>query len=119
MMSKTLALTEQLIALDSVTPEDKGCQRTLISLLEPLVFIAKPYNPATSPTSGHVAAILSLWSSSLAYRRRADRPGGAMAIGTIHTDPSRWKIVWTWRSRYENLDCRLCGGDRRIHRRPP
>ncbi len=37
-MSKTLALTEQLIALDSVTPEDKGCQRTLISLLEPLGF---------------------------------------------------------------------------------
>ncbi len=37
-MSKTLALTEQLIALDSVTPEDKGCQQTLISLLEPLGF---------------------------------------------------------------------------------
>ena len=37
-MSKTLALTEQLISLDSVTPEDKGCQRTLISLLEPLGF---------------------------------------------------------------------------------
>ena len=37
-MSKTLALTEQLIALDSVTPEDKGCQQTLISLLSPLGF---------------------------------------------------------------------------------
>ncbi|MBC7405414.1 MAG: succinyl-diaminopimelate desuccinylase [Cytophaga sp.] len=37
-MSKTLALTEQLIALDSVTPEDKGCQQALISLLEPLGF---------------------------------------------------------------------------------
>ena len=37
-MSKTLALTEQLIALDSVTPEDKGCQQTLISLLTPLGF---------------------------------------------------------------------------------
>lgn len=37
-MSKTLALTEQLIALDSVTPEDKGCQKTLIALLEPLGF---------------------------------------------------------------------------------
>ena len=37
-MSKTLALTEHLIALDSVTPEDKGCQNTLISLLEPLGF---------------------------------------------------------------------------------
>ena len=37
-MSKTLALAEQLIALDSVTPEDKGCQQTLISLLVPLGF---------------------------------------------------------------------------------
>ncbi|HYD96197.1 MAG TPA: succinyl-diaminopimelate desuccinylase [Noviherbaspirillum sp.] len=37
-MSKTLALTEELIALSSVTPEDKGCQRRLIELLEPLGF---------------------------------------------------------------------------------
>jgi succinyl-diaminopimelate desuccinylase len=37
-MSKTLALTEQLIALSSITPEDKGCQQRLIELLEPLGF---------------------------------------------------------------------------------
>lgn len=37
-MSKTLALTEELIALSSVTPDDKGCQRRLIDLLEPLGF---------------------------------------------------------------------------------
>ncbi|MGV3742512.1 MAG: succinyl-diaminopimelate desuccinylase [Burkholderiaceae bacterium] len=37
-MSKTLALTEELIALSSVTPEDKGCQQRLIDLLEPLGF---------------------------------------------------------------------------------
>jgi succinyl-diaminopimelate desuccinylase len=40
-MQKTLALTEKLIALDSVTPEDKGCQQTLIALLEPLGFICE------------------------------------------------------------------------------
>lgn len=39
--SKTRTLTEQLIALDSVTPEDKGCQQTLIKLLEPLGFICE------------------------------------------------------------------------------
>lgn len=39
--SKTRALTEQLIALDSVTPEDKGCQQTLIKLLEPLGFVCE------------------------------------------------------------------------------
>ncbi|GGI16558.1 MAG: succinyl-diaminopimelate desuccinylase [Oxalicibacterium faecigallinarum] len=37
-MSKTLALTEELIALSSVTPQDKGCQARLIELLSPLGF---------------------------------------------------------------------------------
>jgi succinyl-diaminopimelate desuccinylase len=37
-MSKTLALTEELIALSSVTPHDQGCQARLIDLLEPLGF---------------------------------------------------------------------------------
>ncbi|KIF82599.1 succinyl-diaminopimelate desuccinylase [Noviherbaspirillum autotrophicum] len=37
-MSKTLALTEELIALSSVTPDDKGCQRRMIELLSPLGF---------------------------------------------------------------------------------
>ena len=37
-MSKTLALSEKLIALSSVTPADKGCQQHLIDLLSPLGF---------------------------------------------------------------------------------
>jgi succinyl-diaminopimelate desuccinylase len=37
-MSKTLALTEQLIALSSVTPQDQGCQKRLIESLAPLGF---------------------------------------------------------------------------------
>lgn len=36
--SRTLLLTEELIALDSVTPHDKGCQQRLIELLAPLGF---------------------------------------------------------------------------------
>ncbi len=36
--SRTLALTEELIALSSITPDDKGCQRRLIALLAPLGF---------------------------------------------------------------------------------
>jgi succinyl-diaminopimelate desuccinylase len=36
--SRTLALTEELIALSSITPDDKGCQRRLIELLSPLGF---------------------------------------------------------------------------------
>ena len=40
-MSKTLALTEELIALSSITPEDKGCQQRLSALLEPLGFVCE------------------------------------------------------------------------------
>lgn len=39
--SKTLALTEKLIALSSVTPDDKGCQQYLIDLLTPLGFVCE------------------------------------------------------------------------------
>ena len=37
-MSRTLALTEELIMLSSVTPEDKGCQSRMAELLAPLGF---------------------------------------------------------------------------------
>ena len=37
-MSKTLRLTEELIALSSVTPDDNGCQARLVALLSPLGF---------------------------------------------------------------------------------
>ena len=36
--SRTQSLTEELIALDSVTPQDKGCQQKLQALLAPLGF---------------------------------------------------------------------------------
>jgi succinyl-diaminopimelate desuccinylase len=39
--SRTLALTEELIALSSITPEDKGCQQRLIELLAPLGFVCE------------------------------------------------------------------------------
>jgi succinyl-diaminopimelate desuccinylase len=39
--SRTLLLAEELIALSSVTPDDKGCQRRLIELLAPLGFICE------------------------------------------------------------------------------
>lgn len=40
-MSKTLALTEELISLPSVTPDDRGCQQRLVRQLEPLGFICE------------------------------------------------------------------------------
>ena len=43
-MSKTLALTEHLIALSSVTPDDNGCQAALIERLTPLGFVCETIN---------------------------------------------------------------------------
>ena len=39
--SRTLALTEELIALSSVTPADMGCQQRLVDLLAPLGFVCE------------------------------------------------------------------------------
>lgn len=81
MMSKTLALTEQLIALDSVTPEDKGCQRTLISLLEPLGFHCETIQ------SGDVT---NLWA-----RRGNTQP---LVVFAGHTDVVPTGPVTQWQS---------------------
>ena len=40
-MGKTLALTQELMSLSSVTPEDKGCQARLAELLAPLGFVCE------------------------------------------------------------------------------
>ncbi|MDY7578669.1 succinyl-diaminopimelate desuccinylase [Herbaspirillum sp. RTI4] len=40
-MSPTLALTEELIALSSLTPSDQGCQARLAELLAPLGFVCE------------------------------------------------------------------------------
>nr|WP_314861527.1 succinyl-diaminopimelate desuccinylase [uncultured Undibacterium sp.] len=80
-MSKTLALTEQLIALDSVTPEDKGCQNTLINLLKPLGFICETIQ------SGDVT---NLWA-----RRGTTQP---LVVFAGHTDVVPTGPVAQWKS---------------------
>jgi succinyl-diaminopimelate desuccinylase len=80
-MSKTLALTEQLIALDSVTPEDKGCQNTLINLLEPLGFTCETIQ------SGDVT---NLWA-----RRGNTQP---LVVFAGHTDVVPTGPVTQWQS---------------------
>ncbi|MFZ6748072.1 succinyl-diaminopimelate desuccinylase [Undibacterium sp. Ren11W] len=80
-MSKTLALTEQLIALDSVTPEDKGCQNTLIALLEPLGFICETIQ------SGEVT---NLWA-----RKGKTQP---LLVFAGHTDVVPTGPVEQWQS---------------------
>jgi succinyl-diaminopimelate desuccinylase len=68
-MSKTLALTEELIALSSVTPEDNGCQQRLIGLLQPLGFTCETVQ------SGNVT---NLWA-----RRGSAQP---LLVFAGHTD---------------------------------
>ena len=80
-MSKTLALTEQLIALDSVTPEDKGCQQTLISLLAPMGFQCETIQ------SGDVT---NLWA-----RRGTAQP---LVVFAGHTDVVPTGPVAQWQS---------------------
>ena len=67
--SKTLALAEQLIALSSVTPQDKGCQAMLIALLEPFGFVCEIIQ------SG---AVTNLWA-----RKGTERP---LLVFAGHTD---------------------------------
>lgn len=80
-MSRTLALTEQLIALDSVTPEDKGCQNTLIALLEPLGF--------------HCETIVSGEVTNLWARRGSTQP---LLVFAGHTDVVPTGPVAQWQS---------------------
>jgi succinyl-diaminopimelate desuccinylase len=80
-MSKTLALTEELISLSSVTPEDKGCQQRLIELLTPLGFTCETVQ------SGDVT---NLWA-----RRGTAQP---LLVFAGHTDVVPTGPVTAWQS---------------------
>jgi succinyl-diaminopimelate desuccinylase len=79
-MSKTLALTEELITLSSVTPDDKGCQNKLIELLAPLGFECE-----TIAQGG----VTNLWA-----RRGSAQP---LVVFAGHTDvvPTGPRDQWT------------------------
>ncbi len=80
--SATLALTEKLIALSSVTPDDKGCQQHLIDLLTPLGFVCE-----TIESNG----VTNLWA------RRGD--GAPLIAFAGHTDVVPTGPVEQWRSQ--------------------
>jgi succinyl-diaminopimelate desuccinylase len=80
-MSKTLALTEELIGLSSVTPDDKGCQQRLIELLAPLGFRCETVE------SGNVT---NLWA-----RKGTQQP---LMVFAGHTDVVPTGPVEQWHS---------------------
>jgi len=80
-MSKTLAFTEELIALASVTPTDQGCQARLIERLAPLGFACE------SVPSGTVT---NLWA-----RRGSAQP---LLVFAGHTDVVPTGPLEQWQS---------------------
>jgi succinyl-diaminopimelate desuccinylase len=80
--SRTLALTEQLIALCSITPDDKGCQRRLAELLAPLGFVCE-----TITSNG----VTNLWA-----RKGVEAP---LFVFAGHTDVVPTGPVEQWNSQ--------------------
>ncbi|MGV3654207.1 MAG: succinyl-diaminopimelate desuccinylase [Noviherbaspirillum sp.] len=80
-MSKTLALTEELIGLSSVTPRDNGCQQRLRGILEPLGFVCE-----TVESGG----VTNLWA-----RRGAAQP---LLVFAGHTDVVPTGPLEQWQS---------------------
>ncbi len=74
-MSRTLQLTEQLIARPSVTPDDAGCQALLAERLQPLGFACESI--VSGPADFRVT---NLWA------KRVARPGAPLLVFAGHTD---------------------------------
>ncbi|MFN4349924.1 MAG: succinyl-diaminopimelate desuccinylase [Hylemonella sp.] len=74
-MSRTLQLTEQLIARPSVTPDDGGCQALLAERLQALGFVCESI--VSGPADFRVT---NLWA------KRVARPGAPLLVFAGHTD---------------------------------
>ncbi len=74
-MSRTLQLTEQLIARASVTPDDAGCQALLAERLQPLGFACETIT--SGPADFRVS---NLWA------KRVARAGAPLLVFAGHTD---------------------------------
>ena len=94
--SPTLALTEELIALSSITPDDKGCQRRLIALLSPLGFVCE-----TIESNG----VTNLWarrgttapSWGPPYLLRCPSHTSSPPHPTLRLEPAELPLFWNGR----------------------
>ena len=86
-MTRTLQLTEQLIALPSVTPNDGGCQDLLAVRLQPLGFVCESI--VSGPTDFRVT---NLWA------KREAAPDARLLVFAGHTDVVPTGPVEQWRS---------------------
>ena len=74
-MAATLALTEQLIALPSVTPQDGNCQSVIAQRLAPLGFVCE-----TIESGPDDFRVTNLWA------KRTGTPGSKTLVMAGHTD---------------------------------
>ena len=74
-MAATLALTEQLIALPSVTPQDGNCQSVIAQRLAPLGFVCE-----TIESGPETFRVTNLWA------KRTGTPGSKTLVMAGHTD---------------------------------
>ena len=74
-MTATLALTEQLIALPSVTPQDGNCQSVIAQRLAPLGFVCE-----TIESGPETFRVTNLWA------KRMGAPGSKTLVLAGHTD---------------------------------
>jgi succinyl-diaminopimelate desuccinylase len=88
-MSRTLQLTEQLIACRSVTPDDGGCQALIAQRLEPLGFRSRTL--VAGPDDFRVT---NLW----ALRRGTAGDDGTLLAFAGHTDVVPTGPLGQWRS---------------------
>lgn len=79
-MSETIALAQQLIQIDSVTPDDKGCQNLIADYLRPLGFNIEPMP---------FGVVSNLWA------RKGDQ--GPFIVFAGHTDvvPTGPESAWS------------------------
>ena len=74
-MSRTLQLTEQLLAIPSVTPEDAGCQALISSRLQAIGFGCETI--VSGPADFRVT---NLWA------KRVSQPDAPLLVFAGHTD---------------------------------
>jgi succinyl-diaminopimelate desuccinylase len=87
-MSRTLTLTEQLIARPSVTPDDAGCLDILSARLKPLGFACERID--SGPDTFRVS---NLWAI-----RRSARPNAKTLVFAGHTDVVPTGPIAQWQS---------------------
>ncbi len=91
-MSRTLQLTEQLIARASVTPDDAGCQALIAAHLKPLGFVCETLT--SGPADFRVS---NLWAKRPAMPTKSTQDAPKTIVFVGHTDvvPTGPLSQWT------------------------